>query len=197
MTIAAIKVKELHDKTGAGYLDAKKALEEAKGNFENAIVLLRERGVSISRKKAFRKTDEGVVGTYQHFNGRIGVMIEINCESDSAAATDVFKVLAHNLAIHIAAMNPICISRTELSSELIARERDIAEKQARNDGKSDSIIPTIVENRLEKFYCDNCLVDQPYFKEPEKIVKDVLVDHIALLRENITIKRFIRYELGE
>ncbi|HPR97426.1 MAG TPA: translation elongation factor Ts [Thermotogota bacterium] len=197
MTIEPITVKKLHDQTGAGYLDAKKALEEANGNFENAIVRLRERGISISKKKAFRKTGEGVIGTYQHFNGRVGVMLEVNCESDSAAATDVFKELAHNLAMHTAAMNPLCISRKDLLPELVNREREIAETQARKDGKVESIIPTIIENKLEKFYRDNCLLDQPYFKEPEKSINDILVNHIALLRENITVKRFVRFEMGE
>lgn len=197
MNIAPYAVKQLHEQTGAGYMDAKRALEKAHGDFEKAIVALREKGISIATKKAVRLTKEGVIGFYLHSNERIGVMIEVNCETEFAASTQVFKDLAHNLAMHIAAMNPICISQADILSATINEERTIFEAQARNEDKTEAAIASIVEDKLKIYYQTNCLLDQPYFKDSAKSVNDVLVECIAILKENITVKRFNRYEMGE
>lgn len=197
MPITPYAVKQLHEQTGAGYMDAKTALEKANGDFEKAIVVLREKGISIAKKKAVRLTKEGIVGFYLHSNGRIGVMLEVNCETEFAASTQVFKDLAHNLAMHIAAMNPVCIAGTDLLPETITQEKDIFEAQARNENRPETAIPAVVEGKLKKYYQNNCLLDQPYFKDSNRSVNDVLVEYIAILKENVTIKRFIRYEVGE
>lgn len=197
MNITPNTVKQLHEQTGAGYMDAKRALEKANGDVEQAIIVLREKGISIAKKKTARIAKEGVVGVYHHSNERIGVMLELNCETDFAAATKIFKELAHNLAMHIAAMNPTCISHADLSPETIAEEKNIYETQARNGDKPEEAITSIVEGKLKKYYQNNCLLDQPYFKDTGKSVNDIIVECIAVLKENITVKRFIRYEVGE
>ncbi len=197
MNVTPNAVKQLHEQTGAGYMDVKRALEKANGDFEKAITVLREKGISIAKKKAARLTKEGIVGIYLHSNERVGVMLEVNCETEFAAETKVFKDLAHNLAMHIAAMNPICISHTDLSPETIAEEKRIFEKQARNENKPEAAVAAIVEGKLKKYYQNNCMLDQPYFKDSGKSVNDVIIECIAILKENITVKRFIRYEVGE
>jgi elongation factor Ts len=197
MSVTLVEVKQLHEQTGAGYIDAKKALEKANGDVEKAITVLREQGISIAEKKAIGLAKEGTIGIYLHSNKRIGVMVEVNCESDFAAETRFFKDLAHNLAMHIAVMNPICISHTNLLPETIAEEKDIYEKQARMTNKPEAVIISIIEGRLKKYYQTNCLLDQPYFKDSGKSVNDVIFECIAVLKENITVKRFIRYEIGE
>ncbi len=196
MNITPNAVKQLHNQTGAGYMDAKRALEKANGDSEKAIIVLREKGILIAEKKAVRLATEGIVGFYLHSNERIGVMLELNCESEFAAKTKAFKDLAHNLAMHIAAMNPICIAHTDLLPKTIAEEKSIYEIQARDEKKPETAIAAIVEGRLQKYYQNNCLLDQPYFKDSNKSVQDVLVECIAVLKENITIKRFVRYEVG-
>lgn len=197
MNITPNAVKQLHGQTGAGYMDAKRALEEANGDVEKAIVVLREKGISIAKKKTVRIAKEGIVGVYHHSNERIGVMLELNCETDFAAKTELFKELAHNLAMHIAAMNPTCISHADILPETIAEEKSIYETQARNEDKPEAAIGAIVEGKLKKYYQMNCLLDQPYFKDSGKSVNDVIVECIAVLKENITVKRFVRYEIGE
>ncbi len=197
MKVTPNAVKQLREQTGAGYMDAKRALENTDGEFDKAIIKLREKGILIAKKKAVRPTKEGIIGFYLHFNERIGVMLELNCETDFAASTKVFKDLAYNLAMHIAAMNPICIAHTDLLPETIAEEKNIFVKQARNENKPEDSIATIAEGKLKKYYQNNCLLDQPYFKDSDKSVNDVLAEGIAILKENITIRRFIRYELGE
>lgn len=197
MNVTPSAVKQLHEQTGAGYMDAKRALEKANGDVEGAIVVLREKGISIAKKKAVRAAKEGVVGVYLHSNERIGVMLEVNCESDFAAETKVFKELVHNLAMHIAAMNPTYISRVDISPETIAEEKDILEKQARTTNKPEAAITSIVEGKLKKYFQTNCLLDQLCFKDSGKCVNEVIVECVAVLKENITVKRFIRYETGE
>ena len=197
MNVTPNAVKQLHEQTGAGYMDAKRALEKANGDLEKAIIELRQNGISIAKKKAVRVTKEGIVGVYLHSNERIGVMLEVNCESDSAAETKILKDFAHDLSMHIAAMNPTCITRTDLLPEKIAKEKKVFEMQARNENKPESAIAAIVEGKLRKYYKNNCLLDQPYYKDSNKSINDVLVECIAVLRENITVKRFIRYEVGE
>lgn len=196
MNIMLNVIKQLHKQTSAGYIDAKTALEKANGDFEKAIIVLREKGIFIAEKKVFKPTKEGIVGFYIHHNKRIGVMIEVNCETEFAASTKVFKNLAYNLVMHIAAMNPLCISRTDILPVTVAEERSIFEAQARNEHKSEFTITCIVEDKLKKYYENICLLDQPYFKNSDKSVNDVLTEYIAILKENITIKRFIRYEVG-
>jgi elongation factor Ts len=197
MRVSPNEVKQLHEQTGAGYMDAKRALEKANGNMEKAIVVLRKKGISIAEKKTVRMTKEGIIGVYHHSNERLGVLLELNCETDFAAETKIFKALAHNLSMHIAAMNPTFISHTDISPETIAEETCIYETQARNENKPEAAIPLIVEGKLKKFYQNNCLLDQPYFKDSGKSVNDVIVECIAALKENITVKRFVRYEAGE
>ncbi len=196
MKVTPNTVKQLHDQTGAGYMDAKRALEQTNGNFERAVIVLREKGISIAKKKSIRITGEGTIGFYSHFNDRVGVMVELNCETDFAASTDIFKNLAHDLAVHIAAMNPLYISRTDIPEETIEDEKDIYEAQIKNKENTGNNVNSTVEERLEKYYRDNCLLDQPYFKDPDKSVNDLLVECITALKENITVKRFTRYEVG-
>lgn len=197
MNITPNAVKQLREQTGAGYMDAKRALEKANGDAQKAIVVMREKGIAIANKKTVRIAKEGIVGVYYHSNGRIGVMIEVNCETDFAAVTKIFKDLAHNLAMHIAAMNPTCISQADILPETIAEEKNIYETQARNENKPEAAIASIVEGKLRKYYQTNCLLDQPFFKDSDKSVNDVIVESIAVLKENITVKRFVRYEIGE
>ena len=197
MNITPYAVKQLHEQTGAGYMDAKSALVKANGDVEKAIVVLRKKGISIAKKKAVRLTKEGIVVCYLHSKSRVGVMLEVNCETEFAASTQVFKDLAHNLAMHIAAMNPVYISHTDILPATITEERSIFEAQARNENKPEAAISSIVEGRLKKYYQNNCLIDQPYIKDQDRSINDVLVECIAILKENITIKRFIRYEVGE
>lgn len=197
MSVTLDAVKQLHEQTGAGYMDAKRALEIADGDVEKAIVVLREKGISIQKKKTVRIVKEGTIGVYHHSNERIGVMLEVNCETDFAAVTKIFKDLAHNLAMHIAVMNPTCISPADISPETIAEEKNIYETQARNENKPEAVIGAIVEGKLKKYYQMNCLLDQSYFKDSGKSVNDVIVECIAVLKENITIKRFVRFEIGD
>jgi elongation factor Ts len=197
MKVTPNTVKQLHDQTGAGYMDAKRALEQTNGNFEKAVIVLREKGISIAKKKSVRLTGEGTIGFYSHFNDRVGVMVELNCETDFAASTDIFKNLAHDLAVHIAAMNPLYISRADIPEETIEDEKDIYEAQIKNEENTEDTVNSAVEERLQKYYKNNCLLDQPYFKDPGKSVNDLLVECITALKENITVKRFTRYEVGE
>jgi elongation factor Ts len=197
MNVAPSEVKRLHEQTGAGYMDAKRALEKANGDVEGAIVVLREKGILIAKKKSVRAANEGVVGVYLHSNERIAVMLEVNCESEFAAETKVFKELAHNLAMHVAAMKPTYISHTDISPETISEEKDIFEKQARNANKPEAAINSIVEGKLKKYFQTNCLLDQLYFKDSGKCVNDIIVECVAVLKENIMVKRFVRYEIGE
>jgi elongation factor Ts len=197
MDITPNAVQKLHKQTGAGYMDAKRALKEASGDEKKAILVLRKKGILIAKKKEARHAKEGIVGFYLHSNERIGVMIEVNCESEFAAETKVFKDFVHNLAMHITAMNPICIAHSDLLPKTIAEEKNIFEMQARGERKPETVIAAIVEGKLQKYYQDHCLLNQPYFKDSSKSVKDVLVECIAVLKENITIKRFVRWEVGE
>ena len=197
MHITANDVKQLHLQTGAGYMDAKRALERADGDTERAILALREKGVAIAQKKGGRAAREGRIEVYRHTGDRIGVLLELNCETDFAAVTERFQALAHNLAMHIAAMNPAYISIADVPPEVIARERAVYTAQARNEHKPEKIAAAIAEGRLQKFYQRECLLEQPYFKDGAVSVRDEVVACVAALKENITVKRFIRYELGE
>jgi elongation factor Ts len=192
--ITAQMVSELREKTGAGLLDCKKALTEANGNVEAAIVILRKKGVATAAKKADRAVREGLIESYIHIGGRVGVMIEVNCETDFVARNDEFKVLCRDLCLQIAAANPAYVRRDEVPEADLAKEREIA--QAQVQGKPPAAIQRIIEGKLEKYYSTVCLLDQPFVKQPEKSVKDILTEKVAKIGENIQVRRFVRYQLG-
>ncbi len=197
MNIDANLVKELRLKTGAGMMDCKKALVESDGNIDLAIDYLRKTGISKAEKKGLRDTKEGLVYSYIHAGGKLGVLIELNCETDFVAKTEGFKTLAHNLAMHIAATSPISIDRKSIDIELIEREKNILIEQAKSEGKPENIMKKIVDGRLNKFYQDNCLLDQTFIKDPDKKISDIITESVSTLGENISIRRFIRYAIGE
>jgi elongation factor Ts len=194
LTITATMVNDLRLKTGAGLLDCKKALIEANANVEEAITLLRKKGVASAAKKADRATKEGVVESYIHVGGKVGVLIEVNCETDFVARTDEFRVFVKDLCLQIAAASPSYVSREEVPEADLAKERDIAAAQVQ--GKPPAAAQKIIEGKLEKFYSTACLVDQPFVKLQEKTVKEVLTEKISKTGENIQIRRFVRFQLG-
>jgi elongation factor Ts len=193
-------VKELRDKTGAGMMECKKALEDAGGNLEEAVTLLRKRGAAAAEKKVGRATTEGLVGSYIHPGGRVGVLIEVNCETDFVAATEEFRELVKGLAMHVAAASPArarWVRREEAPADAVEKERDILRSQAEGSGKPANVIEKIVEGKLSKFYAENVLLEQPYVRNPEQTVEEYLKSKIAVLKENIQIRRFVRFERGE
>ena len=192
--ITAQMVGDLREKTGAGLLDCKKALTEANGNVEEAITILRKRGAASAAKKAERATREGLIESYIHIGGKVGVMIEVNCETDFVARTDEFKTLCRDLCLQIAAANPTYVRREEVPEADLARERDIASAQVA--GKPPSAIQKIIEGKLEKYYSMVCLLDQPFVKLQEKSVKDIITERVAKIGENIQVRRFVRFQLG-
>jgi elongation factor Ts len=192
--ITAQMVGDLREKTGAGLLDCKKALTEANGNVEEAITILRKRGAASAAKKAERATREGLVESYIHVGGKVGVMIEVNCETDFVARTDEFKSLCRDLCLQIAAANPVCVRREDVPEADVAKEREIAAAQVQ--GKPPAALQKIIEGKLEKYYSTICLLDQPFVKQPEKAVKDIITEKVAKIGENIQVRRFVRYQLG-
>jgi|TARA_B110000091_G_C13752811_1_gene448491 elongation factor Ts len=197
MAIDAKTVKQLRDKTGAGMMDCKNALTEANGDLDGAVDYLRKSGAAKAEKKGTRETKEGLVYSYIHAGGRLGVMIEVNCETDFVAKTDGFIELAHNLAMQIAATNPISLDKDSISADLIAKEKEIYTDQAKSSGKPDIIIEKMVEGKLSKFFQENCLMEQTYIKDSDKKVLDLMTETIATLGENITISQFNRFAVGE
>ena len=197
MSIDAKLVKTLREKTGAGMMDCKNALVDSKGDLDKAVDYLRKSGVAKAEKKGTRDTREGLVYSYIHAGGRLGVLLELNCETDFVAKTDGFTELAHNLAMQIAATNPLSLDRESIDDEIIAREKEIFSDQAKSEGKPDNIIEKMVEGRLSKFFQESCLLEQTYIKDPDKKVSDLLTETIATLGENISINRFIRFAVGE
>ncbi|MCA9733000.1 MAG: translation elongation factor Ts [Deferribacteres bacterium] len=197
MAISAADVKTLRDMTGAGMMDCKKALMEVEGDIEKAIQYLREKGAAIAEKKGGRATNDGVIETYVHAGSKLGVMVEINCETDFVAKTEEFKQLARDIAMQIAAANPVSVSREEIPEDLIAKEREIYTHQAKNEGKPDKIIDRYVDGKLNKFYQETALMEQGFVKDPKKSIRDIITEVIAKLGENITVRRFVRYQLGE
>jgi len=197
MSIDAKIVKELRDKTGAGMMDCKRALVETNGNLEKAVEALRKAGVAKAEKKGTRSAQEGLVYSYIHHGGRLGVLVEVNCETDFVAKTDGFKELVHNLAIQIAATNPVSVSREQVPEELVKSEQDIYTEQAKNSKKPDKVIEKIVVGKMDKYFQETCLLEQPFIKDPDKIVKDLITESIATLGENISVGRYIRYAVGE
>ncbi len=197
MSIDAKIVKELRDKTGAGMMDCKRALVETNGNLEKAVEALRKAGVAKAEKKGTRSAQDGLVYSYIHHGGRLGVLVEVNCETDFVAKTDGFKELVHNLAIQIAATNPVSVSREQVPEELVKSEQDIYTEQAKYSKKPDKVIEKIVAGKMDKYFQEICLLEQPFIKDPDKIVKDLIIESIATLGENISVGRYIRYAVGE
>jgi len=197
MSIDAKIVKELRDKTGAGMMDCKRALVETNGNLVKAVEALRKAGVTKAEKKGTRSAQDGLVYSYIHHGGRLGVLVEVNCETDFVAKTDGFKELVHNLAIQIAATNPVSVSREQVPEELVKSEQDIYTEQAKNSKKPDKMIEKIVTGKMDKYFQEICLLEQPFIKDPDKIVKDLITESIATLGENISVGRYIRYAVGE
>ena len=197
MSISAQVVKELREKTGAGMMDCKKALVDSKGDMAKAVDFLRKSGIAKAEKKGSRDVKEGIVYSYIHHGGRLGVLVEVNCETDFVAKTDGFKELVHNIAMQIAATNPVAVSSKDISKELIEKEKEIFTAQAKDSGKPDNIIEKIVEGRVQKYFQEVCLVEQPFIKDPDKRVGDIITETVATLGENITIGRYIRYAVGE
>ena len=195
--VPAQLVKELRERTGAGFSDCKTALVEAKGSLEAAIDVLRKKGQAAAQKKAARQATEGLIGHYIHAGGKIGVILEVNCESDFVARTEDFQRLCHDVAMHIAALDPRFIRREEVTSEILDREREIYRAQARATGKPDPVIEKIVNGKMEKFYEENCLYEQHFIKDESVTVGELVNQMIAKLKENITIRRFVRFKVGE
>ena len=195
--ITAALVKDLRDRTGAGMMECKKALVEAKGDIADAEVVLRKHGISLADKKSARATRQGLIGTYIHHGGQLGVLVEINCESDFVARTDDFKELVHDVAMHIAAADPRFIRKEDVTEAVMAKEREIARDRAVLEGKPEKILDKIVEGRLGKFYEEVCLLEQPFVKEATLTVGQLVKTKIAKLGENITIARFVRFKVGD
>ncbi|HOB07998.1 MAG: translation elongation factor Ts [Limnochordia bacterium] len=195
--ITADMVKELRERSGAGMMDCKKALVETNGDMEAALDYLKEKGLSKAAKKAGRIAAEGLVDAYVHMGGRIGVLVEVNCETDFVAKTEEFKQLVKDIAMHIAASKPEYVSREDVPAEAVARERKIFAAAALNEGKPENIIDKIVDGRMEKFFAESCLMEQPFVKNPDITVQQLLHEKIAKIGENITVRRFVRFERGE
>ena len=195
--ITAALVKQLRDKTGAGMMECKKALQEANGDLAEAEVVLRKRGIASAGKKSARATRQGVVGTYIHPGAQLGVMVEINCESDFVARTDDFQQLVHDVAMQIAAADPQFIRKEEVTAEVLEKEKDIARDRARAEGKPEKILDKIVEGRMSKYYEEVCLMEQPFIKDNSLTVGQLIATLIGKLGENITITRFVRYKVGD
>ncbi len=195
--ITAAMIKELRERTGAGFMDCKKALQETQGDLDKAIDYLREKGLAAAAKKAGRVAAEGLVDAYIHLGGRVGVLIEVNCETDFVAKTDAFKQFVRDMAMHVAASKPSYVSRDEVPEAVLEREKNIYRAAALNEGKPEKIVDRIVEGRLERFFKEVCLLEQPYIKDPDKTVQEVLQELNAQIGENITIRRFARFERGE
>lgn len=196
-SITAAMVKELREQTGAGMMDCKKALQETDGDIEKAMEYLRKKGVAKAEKKASRDVNDGIVEAYIHAGGKLGVLVEINCETDFVAKTDDFKEFARNLAMQIAATNPLAVNREDIPKEVTDKEIEIYKDQAKDSGKPDHIIEKIATGKLEKFYSENTLLEQGYIKDPETTIKDYLTSIIAKLGENITVRRFSRFRIGD
>ncbi len=189
-------VKELRDKTNAGMMDCKRALGETEGDLEKAVDLLRQKGLAVAAKRADRATSEGVVECYIHAGGKIGVMVEVGCETDFVAKTDDFQAFAKDIAMHVAAVSPVSVTREEVPAEMVEREKDIYINQAKDSGKPDNIIEKIVSGKIEKYLSEICLMDQKFVKNPDITIQDLLNELIAKMGENISVKRFARFQIG-
>lgn len=195
--ISAAHVKELREKTGAGMMDCKQALAASGGDMTQAVDFLRKKGLATAQKRAGRATSEGTIASYIHMGGKLGVMVEVNCESDFVAKNDAFKEFARNIAMHIAASSPLGVRPEDIPADVVAKEKEIYTAQARETGKPEKVIEKIVEGKLKKFFEDSCLMNQAYVRNPELRVSDLLNELIAKIGENISIKRFVRFQVGE
>ena len=195
--IQASDVKQLREKTGAGMMDCKGALVEACGDMEKATIILREKGLASAAKKAGRIAAEGIVESYIHMGGKIGVLVEVNCETDFVAKTDTFRALVKDIAMQIAAAKPQFLSSDEVPAAEIEKEKEILRAQALNEGKPEKIVDKMVEGRIQKYFKEVCLLEQPYVKDPDKSIKQIVTEKIAEIGEKISIRRFTRYEMGE
>lgn len=195
--ISAAMVKELRGATGSGIMDCKRVLAEAEGDYETAVDLLRKKGLAKAAKRSGRSTSEGLIYSYIHTGAKLGVLVEVNCESDFVAKTDDFKAFVKNIAMHIAAANPAGLASEDVDPAIIEKEREIYTAQMQEEGKPENIIAKIVDGKIEKFYKDVCLMSQQYVKDPQKTITDVLKETIAKIGENIQIKRFVRFQIGE
>ncbi len=196
-TISAKMVKELRERTGAGMMDCKEALTQCDGDIKKSIEFLRKKGLATAKKRAGRATSAGVIHSYIHMGGKIGVLVEVNCETDFVAKNEDFQTFAKNVAMHIAATNPVSVRPEEVPEEILAKEKEIYKAQANELGKPPQVAEKIAEGKLQKFFKENCLLTQPYVRDPNLTVADVLNELIGKIGENITIKRFVRYQLGE
>lgn len=196
MKITSQMVKELRDKTNAGMMDCKKALGETEGDMEKAIDLLRQKGLAVAQKRAGRATSEGVVQTYIHAGSKLGVMVEVDCETDFVAKTDDFQNFAKEIAMHVAAMSPVAVCREDVPEDLVARESEIYKKQAMDSGKPEEIAEKMVSGKVDKFFSEISLLEQKFVKNPDLTIQDILNDLIARMGENISIKRFVRFQVG-
>ncbi len=197
MEVSASAVKELREKTGAGVLDCRKALVEAGGDMEKAVTHLREKGLAAAQKKTSRQASEGVVTSYIHGGGKVGVLLEVNCETDFVSKTDGFLSLVKDIAMHIAASSPQYVNRNEVPSDVLEKEKEIYKVQAKESGKPEHVINKMVEGKIEKFYKEACLVEQPFVKNPDISIEKLVIEAIAKLGENINVRRFTRYKVGE
>ncbi len=197
MEISAAQVKELRESTGAGVLDCRKALQENNGDFDKAVAFLREKGLAAAAKKAGREAREGAVELYSHGAGRVGVMVEVNCETDFVARTEQFRAFAHDLALQVAASNPRYLDLADVPAEVVEGEKTIARNRAIQEGKPEKVLDKIIEGRMEKFYQEVCLLQQPFVKDESLTIAELLKQTVATIGENVIIRRFARWELGE
>jgi elongation factor Ts len=195
--ISAGMVKELRERTGAGMMECKNALAETNGDIEKAIDLLRARGAAKAAKRAEREVKEGAIGSYVHMGGKIGVLVEVNCETDFVARNDAFQSLVRDLAMHIAAAAPLALTPEEIPAEIVDRERGVYREQVKNEGKPEKMWDKIVEGKLNKFYKESTLLEQPFVKDPDKTIKDLITEVAAKTGENLVVRRFVRFKLGD
>ena len=195
--ISATMVKQLREKTGAGMMDCKNALSECDGDMDQAVDFLRKKGLATAQKRAGRAMTEGIIQSYIHLGGKLGVLVEVNCETDFVARNEDFQEFAKNISMHIAASNPLGIQAEDVPEDIINKEKEIYRAQALEMGKPENVVDKIVEGKLKKFFTDNCLLNQPYVKDPDITISDLLTELIGKIGENITIKRFVRYQIGE
>jgi elongation factor Ts len=196
MEITSKMVKDLRDKTAAGIMDCKKALGDTDGDMEKAVDLLRQKGLAVAAKRAGRATNEGVIETYIHAGGNLGVMVELGCETDFVAKNDDFRAFAKDIAMHIAALSPVAVTREEVPADVVAREKEIYVQQALDSGKPEAIVEKMVTGKIEKFLSEICLIDQQYVKNPDLSIQDLLNELVGKMGENISIKRFARFQVG-
>ena len=196
MKITSQMVKELRDKTNAGMMDCKKALTKTEGDLEKAVDLLRQKGLAVAQKRAGRATSEGTIQTYIHAGGKLGAMVEVGCETDFVAKTDDFITFAKDVAMHVAATNPVAIQREDVSAEMIEREKEIYKQQALDSGKPEQIVDKIITGKMDKYFSDVCLLEQSFVKNPDLSVQDLLNEIIAKMGENISVKRFACFQVG-